>query len=352
MADLKSYSPRSDPEVMKNTILAAFVMTMTSLPAFSTILHWPECDSGTLNVKNKTSSDQRVWLQSFNPTLISETAIDVAASRTAVVTVTHQSKSERNSLIHFLNSKDIEATFQCAGKTYPAAAIDGGVQTFKKSDLRQQTAYLKNLFTDKNTFKIETLNRFRQPLKTITAVLNSNEQRQIVMPESVDTAYVRVSAENKFAAFNLNSFGSQNAMIVDPQPLSEDTTAGVYFEVGPRTGPGDSFTVKITNPAMIQKARLQISNPTLEKMLFAKIQKGHQKQNRNLASTTKAFWNWSVTEVTNIADLGSTACNGLPQIVDDRIDSWVQDPGRICFWTYRIKREVPAREIATGQKLL
>lgn len=195
------------------------------------------------------------------------------------------------------------------------------------------------------------MNRLREPLRTIIHTLNSNEQRKVLLLPTPELAFVRISAENKFTAFNLNSVGSQNAMIADTQQFPEDTTGGVYFEVGPRTGPGDSFTVKITNPALIEKARLQISNPTLEKMLFARIQKGHQKQNRNLATTTKSFWNWSVVEVTNIADFGSTACNGLPQIVDDRIDFWQKDPGRICFWTYRIKREVPAREIATGQKL-
>lgn len=335
---------------MKNTIFAVLLITL-SLPAFSTVLHWPECPSGTLSIQNKSASDLKVWIQSYNPTLLSETPVDLAANRLTQITVAHQTKTERNTLIHFSNAKDIDAAFQCAGKNYPATTLEGGVQTFRKSDLNQQSLYLKNLFTGKNTFKIEVLNRLRQPLRTITHVLNSNEQRKVLLLPTPELAYVRIRAENKFVAFNLNSAGSQNAMIADPQQFPEDSTGGVYFEVGPRTGSGDSFTVKITNPALIEKARLQISNPTLEKMLFAKIQKGHQKQNRNLASTTKSFWNWSVTEVTNIADIGSTACNGLPQIVDDRVDSWLQDPGRICFWTYRIKREVPAREIATGQKI-
>lgn len=341
---------------MKHTLpTLSLVLSLFSLPAFSTVLHWPECDTGLLKIQNKSNQSQKVWIQTFKPTLIAETESSLQALETVQISLSKKSKSERQALLHFSNPKDIDATFQCGNgnltKNYYATNLEGGVQTFRKSDLAQQSIALKNLYTEKNTFKIEVLNKFRQTLRTITHTLSSNEQRKVLLLPTPELAYLRIKADHKFAAFNLNSVGSQNAMIADTQQFPEDTSEGIYFEVGPRSGSGDSFTVKITNPALIEKARLQISNPTLEKMLFGKIQKGHQKQNRNLASTTKSFWNWSVTEVTNIADFGSTACNGLPQIVDDRIDSWVKDPGRICFWTYRIKREVPASEIATGQKL-
>ena len=83
-------------------------------------------------------------------------------------------------------------------------------------------------------------------------------------------------------------------------------------------------------------------------MLFARIQKNHQGFNRNWSKVEKSFWSWSASEVTDFADLGSTACNGAPQEVDDRMDYWVIDPGQICFWNYRVKKELSPLEVATG----
>lgn len=317
--------------------------------SLATVHHWAECSSGDLFIQNKTTAAQKTWLQTFDPELKIETETELAPLATVKIHLVKKTKTERYSLFNFLKPQDLNITFTCDSSklSYLATSYEGGEQTFRKSDLLNQTLYLKNLFTAKNKFKIEILNRFRQPILSLSPTLNTNEQRKIMLQKNNDLFFIRISAENKFVGFNLSSFGAQSAMILDTQKVAENNT-GVFFEVAPRQGPGDSFTVLISNPTMIDKARLQIANPNLEKMLFAKIQKGHAKQNRNLASTTKTFWNWSVTEVTNIADLGSTACNGLPQIVDDRIDSWAQNPGRICFWTYRIKREVPASEIATG----
>ncbi len=331
----------------KAIILLVFMISQT---AFSTVLHWPECAKGTLSVQNKSNQIQKFWLQKFDPTLNTETETEISALQNMKIEILQNSKTERNTLLHFSNNKDLDVIFNCNQKNYPATMIEGGIQTFRKSNLPQQTIYLKNLYTSSNYFKIETLNRFRQPIKTIFASLKSNEQRKIMLQIVKDSTYTRITADNKFAAFNLTVSGSENVMIADSETKPEIQNA-VFFEIAPRTGGGDSFIAQIKDPNLIDKARLQISNPSLEKMLFAKIQKGHNNQNRNLASVTKSFWNWSVTEVTNIADIGSTACNGLPQIIDDRIDSWVTDPGRICFWTYRIKREVPASEIATGQKI-
>ena len=336
---------------MKNhTLFISLLVTFISSTALPTVLHWPECSVGELSIQNKTTSEKKIWLQKFDPILKAELAIDLLPSEIQKLTITRKNTTVRNALLHFANPKDIDVVYRCVDKYFLVTSIEGGLQTFRKSDLPAQTVYLKNLYSAKNNFKIEILNRFRQPIQTLFATMNSNEQKKLTLPKNPDLTYVRISAVNKFSAFNLNSTGSQNPMIVDAQVVPQNPN-GAYFEISPRTGTGDSFTVLINDSKMIASARLQISDPHLEKMLFAKIQKGHNNQNRNLASITKSFWNWSVTEVTNIADIGSTACNGLPQIVDDRIDSWITDPGRICFWTYRIKREVPAAEISTGQKI-
>jgi hypothetical protein len=118
--------------------------------------------------------------------------------------------------------------------------------------------------------------------------------------------------------------------------------------VGARTGADDNFVVKIEKPELIEKARTQIKNPALEKIVFAKIAKDHNGFNRNFNSGG-SFWSWSATEVTGFGDFGSTACNGQPQMLEDRVDSWIENPGQICFWSYRIKRELTSDEITKGK---
>ena len=99
---------------------------------------------------------------------------------------------------------------------------------------------------------------------------------------------------------------------------------------------------------MAVRARELIKFPQKEKMVFAKIQKQHSGFNRNWTKPEKSFWSWSTSEVTNFADLGSTACNGTPQEVEDRFEHWIVDPGQICFWNYRVKKELTPAEVAAG----
>jgi hypothetical protein len=359
---LKSIRPRSDPVSMINKwttavgfsqVLKLLIHAMLLLAAstsVSAVLHWPECQNGELNIQNKTQMPQSVWLQQFAPGLKAESEIQLQPNSNMKTVLNKTDSTERYTLLHFLDSTDIETTLQCDDQVYLATSNEGGIQTFKKSDLMQQTVYLKNLFTADNTFTIEILNFLQQPLHTFNVKLKTNEQRKIMLPTVSKAFYIRIQATNKFASFNLSSTGSENPVLIEAQKVNENLD-GIFFEIGPRSGTGDTFIAQITDPKMIAKARLQISDPSLEKILFAKIKKGHNNQNRNFTSPVKSFWNWSVTEVTNIADIGSTSCNGLPQIVDDRIDSRSADPGRICFWTYRIKREVSSLEVATGQNI-
>lgn len=127
------------------------------MPAFSTVLHWTECDSGVLKVQNKSAVAQKVWLQTFNPTLISETEAALQPLETVQFSLTKRSKSERQALLHFTNIKDIETTFQCRTdnytKNYYATNLEGGVLTFRKSDLTQQSLSLKNLTQEKTNLK-------------------------------------------------------------------------------------------------------------------------------------------------------------------------------------------------------
>lgn len=341
---------------MKSLLLkiAAFlVFPGATTVCMAEVIRWPQaCLSGDLLVTNSSSTDISGWVQKFNPTLTLETEYDFKAGSLTKVKITADNSSQFFSLFYFQSSSsDLKATFNCDSGSYPANSFEGGLLTFRKTDLDENKLWLQNLFTDDNTVQIDLLNRRFQLVATTKVSLKSMEQKNYKIL-STDSAwsYVRVKGTERFAAFNLTSQGSEGPAVIGPQDSSVSETA-VYFAVAARNGIGDQFVIQVTDPAMIAKAREQISNPKLEKIVFARIQKGHSGFNRNWSKKEKSFWSWSTTEVTNISDLGSTVCNGFPQAVEDRMDAWIQAPGSICFWGYRIKKELSPTEVASGNPL-
>lgn len=331
-------------------LLAALIFYANT--TLATVLHWPDhCPSGQLNIENPSSSTVSFWVQKFNPTLSAETEFSIPAQGQMTLQLESLSAIERNSLIYFPQSPNqkMKAQLKCKDFSATATENEGGVQIFKAPS---QTFYLKNLTNSENILSIEYLDSFFKPIHKVQQKLKPQEHGIFNTPAEEaavkNAKYVQISGESKWMGYSVKSTSFQLPMIINPQ-LGIPATEGVFFEVAPRDNKGDSFIVSIKEASLIQKARDQISNPQLEKILFGKIKVGHQSINRNLRSLTKSYWSWSVSEVTNISDLASTSCNGFPQAVEDRLDSWVDDPGRICFWNYRIKRELSSSEVSTGQ---
>jgi len=170
------------------------------------------------------------------------------------------------------------------------------------------------------------------------------------LTEEKNWSYLKVSSSHKFSGFLIgdNSVHSPDQALPYEIPAEQNAH---YFLVGPRGGTGDNFVVTISSPEVIAKARELIKNPSVEKIVLGRIQKNHSGFNRNFDSANGSFWSWSVTDVTGFGDFGSTSCNGHPQMVEDRVDAWLENPGQICFWSYRIKRELSKEEVSSGTLL-
>ncbi len=328
---------------------AFFVITATN-SAFAEVLRWPQgCLRGQLQITNSTGTEVQGWLQKFKPSLVSETEYAVPAHSQIKINITAKSSTERFSLLHLRAPAALQATFHCKTKSYPAHSFEGGILTYRRTDFSTNTVNIQNLFTSDNTVRMQLLDRRLQQLSENVLKLKSQAKIDFKITEA-KWSYVRISGDHRLAAFSMTTTGSEGPMIIARQP-SQVSESAAYFEVQSRDKAGDSFIVQITNPALIQQAREQISNPNLEKILFAKVAKGHSGFNRNWSKKDRAFWSWSATEVTSIADLASTSCNGFPQAVEDRIDFWLKNPGRICFWSYRIQRELSPKDVAAGESI-
>lgn len=320
---------------------------MTLPYAEARVFHWPElCPNGEIILNNKNSRDIKVWLQKFNSGLMSETEITLSANSKTSYKLEALKPNERHSLLSPNANHSLHVKYICNSIEYSTTTIEGGIVEFSNSDSKQ--LIIQNLYSDKNMITINLLDSKRQVLKSSNFELASFEKTKYNLNlKNINWNFVQIKTTYKYAVFLINSDNNSLPVSVLPQKSRLDVTES-YFLVSPRESGGDDFIVKINNIELISKARELIKNPQNEKMLFAKIQKDPMGFNRNWNNKEKSFWSWSVSEVTNFDDLGSIACNGTPQSVEDRIDYWIQDPGQICFWNYRIKKELNASEVSNG----
>lgn len=159
---------------------------------------------------------------------------------------------------------------------------------------------------------------------------------------------IRISAKYPVAATYIANSGAVTSLRPD-RTITEFATKpdGVYFEMM-NNEKDESFIFFTADTALIQEARHQVQNPLQRKILFAKIQKGHDQTNRNLASVLKTPWSWSVAEAQGFGYFGSLACDGSPALVEDFLIPWLTAEQGICFWGYHLQRELNPYEVQTG----
>jgi hypothetical protein len=302
-----------------NRILGLFIVVF-SISSQSEVLHWPQvCSSGELILKNRSGEDLSVWLQNFSSQIASSA---------------------------------VEAHYRCNGVKYKLSSLQGGELTFRKTNTSEPLLWVQNIFSGQNNIQLELLNAQFKSVGRIQLQLQPNEYKKINShtfgTENSSWSFIRVRSSEKYTAFSLTDGGLSSPVMIEPVK-TEVSSAPAYFLVGSRGSDEDNFIVPISNPQLIAEARQLVAHPQREKILFATVQKNHHGVNRNWSKTEKSFWSWSVNEVTSFGDLGSTSCNGTPQFVEDRASAWVEYVGRICFWSYRVKKELTPAEVASGK---
>lgn len=333
---------------MHSQIILFFTLN-TSIHLKAEVLNWPQiCPKGNLKINNQSQSTRRAWLQEFNLNVLeNETEFLIDGLDSIEIPLEQFNVQQRFSLLHLEKSGTLQTQFECSSNSenlsVNATSFEGGQLYFRKSDLHENKLWLNNLYYTDNLFRLELKNSWGQTIKEYSILLKPWQQLNFKLDIN-QFSLVKVSAENKFTAFNLTSTGSLSPFHFQIQKTQIDPNY-TYFLIGPRNNEGDQFIARIKDPTLIAKARDLIKNPQDEKIIFALIEKGHQNYNRNLYKKEKSFWSWSISEVTNISDFGSISCNGLPQILEDHLDEWISYSPRICFWSYRIKKELSPAEI-------
>lgn len=337
---------------MKPHLLSRSVFVMTlfiSLASTGKVFHWPEvCETGTLVIRNQGTSELRFFLQTFNPTLISEDVITVASHAVSKTEVSGNSKTEWQRRLSLLSMNPTNARFQvqinCNAETYHASSHQSGEWTFEKNQkLKSHKLWVKNLSPDVGSYELTVFDGTTSKTRTID--FQPFEQKAVLVKDADQWPFFKFKTSTKATVFYLGPTANIEPIAFNSVAFKDVDLSGVYFEVQNRDKNEDSFVIHLTDPEMIARARTVLANPNSEKIVVGEVKKGSGNHNRNLYSQDRAPWSWYVSRVTNFSDFASTACNGLPQIVEDRALSWVKDPGRICFWTYRLKREISTSEL-------
>lgn len=130
---------------------------------------------------------------------------------------------------------------------------------------------------------------------------------------------------------------------------SSSADSVTYFLVAERGAltHGDSYILPLADPRDIEMARAIIAGTQPAKIVVAKIMPGSSAgayTNKDLIG--KRTWNWHIVAFEGFADNTIEILDGWPGYVDANLDEWIRiTGGRIGFWDYTVKREVPPTEM-------
>ena len=341
---------------MAKVILTMQIIFFIKSNVNAEVLRWPQaCKQGFLEISNASHEPLQAWLQQWSSELQNEDEIIIPAQSKRSLTLETNETVEKFSLVYATHQPQLTVAWKCPqirspSLTYPANSIEGGQLSFRQKPHDLNQIWLQNL--QNSEIKIDLTSSLNNKLKkSITTIELKAFESKIINTESFKLGKSFTLTSNKrYNAYQITRSGSRNPDKIQAIP-SETSTDAFYFLVTTRNDQGltknneDSFVIQIKNKDLANKARELIKNPQLEKMIFARIQKDHFGFNRNHSHIEKPFWSWSTSEVTGFADLGSTSCNGTPQLLEDHLEQWLVDPGQICFWNYRVSRELSIEEV-------
>jgi hypothetical protein len=99
--------------------------------------------------------------------------------------------------------------------------------------------------------------------------------------------------------------------------------------------PRGQFVVMTSDPLVIQMARTQLSLPERERNMHINgvIARGNGGHNLN--------WSWHfVPNQWTLAEISIELCDGVPQMVEDNLDYWVDTVRQFCPWGSYVLREI------------
>ncbi|MBK7963478.1 MAG: hypothetical protein IPK04_21165 [Bdellovibrionales bacterium] len=109
----------------------------------------------------------------------------------------------------------------------------------------------------------------------------------------------------------------------------------------------DSFVVALTDAVLI-KGPKKFWRVIGYLCFLDKLKPLKKSWNRPFHGSDRTPWSWTVSKVTNFAEIGSIVCDSTPALVEEALPVWLRQQD-ICFWGFRLIRELSQEEVRWGR---
>lgn len=334
---------------------------LNTLPAWSFETQFApaycEPEQHRLEVENRTPFLQRLWTQVRVGDEFLEQAYDIPASGKITLDVADFTSERRAFTLRPFQENSLRVTSVCGEKTRTVLSkiTSPQVSHYLPRGISRVHLHLLNLFLQEQKIQITAVSATGQTLAQEKVWLKNYYDTELLdwnIPEGTSRLDVQGTERLSSLLFFDAASGwlSSPAVAVQPVVLNPAPDKVYFLMAAKNSNLAESFVVGMDDPEMIATARQQIKNPSLEKIMIAGIELGNGNYNRSFSTTDRAPYSWSVNRVDAFGDLASVSCNGSPDLTEERLAKVLYEGGgRICFWRYRILRELSTTEIAVGQ---
>ena len=343
------------------TSIGIFLLSVLSNTAVAgEAFHSPslcEPEKQILTLQNLTRSSQRAWTQvRLADGVVDEIQFDVKAQEKLQIKSSEFLSEMKYFSLKPMNSKAFRFTLSCEdGPTWVAGSLTSPhVTHYAPEGSRSFKIYLSNLFLKSQKITLRAYSKTQTLIaeKEITTE-NSYDTQSFKWNLAEDVSRIDIAGTERLHSdvfFIQNNREVQSpGLVTTPTrlPARDDKT---YFLVSTKSASADeAFVIALDEPAKIATAREQIQNPSLEKIIVAGIELGDGGHNRAFLSRDKSPYSWSVNRVDAFADFAHIDCDGSPDLTEERLEQKLSEGGRICFWRYRVVRELTLEEVRSGK---
>lgn len=304
---------------------------------------------------NRSSSEVKAWTQVRVGLDIDEQEFDLEPLSKVKVAGEDFLKHSQSFSVKTPDDNKLQVVLQC--KDQLEVTLSSYTSPFVTHELQSPSRSVKvdllNLYLKKNTVTLKAFSRDNALIAERTVSLeNSYDTQSFKWIFDHEVARIEVVSEERVNSVVLSAVDDgelQSHAVVKPAarlPASNDKT---YFLVSTRDkNPTGAFVIALDQPEQIATAREQIARPELEKIVVARIGLGSGGFNRSFTANDKSPYSWSVAQVENFADFAHIDCDGSPDLVEERLNRKLNEDARICFWRYRIIRELSSEEVRSG----
>lgn len=309
----------------------------------------------TITVRNKTAEPQRLWtqvrfetdLQELHHDIDAKSQIKIPGEKFLPQQMAFSIKSWEKNSLQITARCDDNASFPLSDLTSPQVShwLPSGVKSVK--------LHLLNLFLKSNAVKLKAFGKNDLLLGEKDLILEKYYDT-----ESLKWAFsqniVRIEVFGNERLHSLLFYDEANTEKISPAVTLKPVSLPVdpqktYFLVSTKEArPEEAFVIALSDSQQIATAREQIKNPSLEKIIVGGIELGNGGFNRAFLARDKSPYSWSVNRVDAFADFAHISCDGSPDLTEERLLEKLNEGGRICFWRYRVVKELSAQEVATG----